>query len=52
VKLKLFLIIPGLAFALALPLLITSPYYVHLLTTIAIYSILVLGLDIVFGYTG
>ena len=51
-KLKLFLIIPGLAFALALPLLITSPYYVHLLTTIAIYSILVLGLDIVFGYTG
>jgi branched-chain amino acid transport system permease protein len=52
VKLKLLLIIPALAFALALPLLITSPYYVHLLTTIAIYSILVLGLDIVFGYTG
>ncbi|MFI4890702.1 MAG: ATP-binding cassette domain-containing protein [Steroidobacterales bacterium] len=49
---KLFLILPGLALALALPFLITSPYYVHLLTTIAIYSVLVLGLDIVFGYTG
>ncbi len=49
---KLFLVMPGLALALALPFLITSPYYVHLLTTIAIYSILVLGLDIVFGYTG
>jgi ABC-type branched-subunit amino acid transport system ATPase component/ABC-type branched-subunit amino acid transport system permease subunit len=52
VRSKNFLIAPGLLLALALPFLITSPYYVHLLTTIAIYSILVLGLDIVFGYTG
>jgi ABC-type branched-subunit amino acid transport system permease subunit len=52
VNAKLLVILPGLVLALALPFLITSPYYVHLLTTIAIYSILVLGLDIVFGYTG
>ena len=38
--------------AFALPFFVTSPYYVHLVATIAIYSILVLGLDIVFGYTG
>jgi ABC-type branched-subunit amino acid transport system ATPase component/ABC-type branched-subunit amino acid transport system permease subunit len=42
----------GLAAAFALPFFVTSPYYVHLIATIAIYSILVLGLDIVFGYTG
>ena len=49
---KSLLLVPVLALALAVPLVITSPYYVHLLTTIAIYSILILGLDIVFGYTG
>ncbi len=37
---------------LALPFLITNPYYLHLLVVIAIFSILLLGLDIVFGYTG
>jgi ABC-type branched-subunit amino acid transport system ATPase component/ABC-type branched-subunit amino acid transport system permease subunit len=42
----------GLLAAFALPFFVTSPYYVHLIATIAIYSILVLGLDIVFGYTG
>jgi len=42
----------GLPLVLLVPLLIESPYYVHLLTTIAIYAVLVLGLDIVFGYTG
>ena len=31
---------------------VVGPYYLDLLTTIAIYSILLLGLDIVFGYTG
>jgi ABC-type branched-subunit amino acid transport system ATPase component/ABC-type branched-subunit amino acid transport system permease subunit len=36
----------------ALPFFITSSYYLPLITTIIIYSILVLGLDIVFGYTG
>lgn len=34
------------------PFVITSPYYLHLLVTIAIFSIVTLGLDVVFGYTG
>jgi ABC-type branched-subunit amino acid transport system ATPase component/ABC-type branched-subunit amino acid transport system permease subunit len=34
------------------PFFITSSYYLPLITTIIIYAILVLGLDIVFGYTG
>ena len=38
--------------AVVSPFLVTSPYYLHLLQTIAIFSIVVLGLDIVFGYTG
>ncbi len=37
---------------LVLPFLVTNPYYLHLLVVIAIFSILLLGLDIVFGYTG
>ena len=37
---------------LAFPFIVTNPYYLHLAVTIAIDSILVLGLDIVFGYTG
>jgi branched-chain amino acid transport system permease protein len=37
---------------LALPFLVTNPYYLHLLVVILIFSILLLGLDIVFGYTG
>ena len=37
---------------LLLPFLVTNPYYLHLLVVIAIFSILLLGLDIVFGYTG
>ncbi len=40
------------AAAVVLPFMITSPYYLHLIVTIAIFSILLLGLDIVFGYTG
>ena len=42
----------GLIALAALPFVITSSYYLPLITTIIIYSILVLGLDIVFGYTG
>ncbi|MDE2577293.1 MAG: branched-chain amino acid ABC transporter ATP-binding protein/permease [Hyphomicrobiales bacterium] len=38
--------------AFATPFVVTNPYYLHLLQTIAIYAIVVLGLDIVFGYTG
>ena len=44
--------IAGVAALLALPFFVTSSYYLPLITTIVIYSILVLGLDIVFGYTG
>ena len=48
----------GLLGVVLLPLLIlaifgaSSPYYLHLVIVIGIFSILVLGLDIVFGYTG
>jgi ABC-type branched-subunit amino acid transport system ATPase component/ABC-type branched-subunit amino acid transport system permease subunit len=34
------------------PFVVTSPYYLHLVITVAIFSIVTLGLDIVFGYTG
>jgi len=34
------------------PVLVPNPYYVHLVETILIYSILLFGLDIVVGYTG
>ena len=47
--LKAILVIAAL---LAFPFIVTNPYYLHLAVTIAIYSILVLGLDVVFGYTG
>ena len=47
--LKAALLVAGF---LAFPFIVTNPYYLHLAVTIAIYSILVLGLDIVFGYTG
>jgi ABC-type branched-subunit amino acid transport system ATPase component/ABC-type branched-subunit amino acid transport system permease subunit len=42
----------GVAILAVVPFVITSSYYLPLITTIIIYSILVLGLDIVFGYTG
>jgi ABC-type branched-subunit amino acid transport system ATPase component/ABC-type branched-subunit amino acid transport system permease subunit len=47
-------LISGLSIAalLAFPFVVTNPYYLHLAVVIAIYSILLLGLDIVFGYTG
>ena len=47
--LKAVLLIAAL---LAFPFIVTNPYYLHLAVTIGIYSILALGLDIVFGYTG
>ena len=50
--LKPLLLILGLAALASFPFIVTSPYYLHLLTTIAIFSIVTLGLDIVFGYTG
>ena len=43
------LLVVGLA---VFPHVVTSSYYVHLMVVIAIYAILILGLDIVVGYTG
>ena len=43
----------ALAAVLAMvPLAIDNPYYLHLIETILIYAVLLLGLDIVVGYTG
>jgi len=42
----------GLLALLVFPFVVTSPYYIHLVATIAIFAILALGLDVVFGYTG
>jgi branched-chain amino acid transport system permease protein len=42
----------GVAFLVGLPLAVSNPYYLHLVETILIYSILLFGLDIVVGYTG
>ena len=42
----------GIVALFVIPFAVTSPYYLHLLQTIAIFSIVVLGLDVVFGYTG
>ena len=49
---RAFPYILGLIALAVCPFLVTSPYYLHLLVTIAIFSILTLGLDVVFGYTG
>jgi len=35
-----------------MPVVVSNPYYVHLVVTILIYAILLFGLDIVVGYTG
>ena len=50
--LKYPLILALLAGLALFPFYVTSPYYLHLAVTIAIFSIVALGLDIVFGYTG
>ncbi len=42
----------ALAVVLALPQVITNEYYVHQMVLIAIYAVLLFGLDIVVGYTG
>ncbi|HUW27747.1 MAG TPA: branched-chain amino acid ABC transporter ATP-binding protein/permease [Sulfuriferula sp.] len=48
-KTSLLLALAALA---ALPLIWSNPYYIHLMVIIGIYSILLLGLDIVVGYIG
>jgi branched-chain amino acid transport system permease protein len=42
----------ALIVAALVPLITPNPYYIHLVETIMIYSILLFGLDIVVGYTG
>ena len=49
---KRIAVLAGIAAALVFPFVVTSPYYLHLVVVIAIFSIVTLGLDIVFGYTG
>ena len=50
--LQFLAIVLVLAAMAVFPFYVSSPYYLHLVVTIAIYSIVTLGLDIVFGYTG
>ena len=42
----------GLVLLLAVPLLITSPYYLSLATFIVVYGILCIGLVVLFGFSG
>ena len=43
----------GIAVLFAFPSIVDgNPYYIHLVQTIAIYAVLLFGLDIVVGYTG
>ena len=52
-KLKSLLpILIAIAGLICLPLFIHNPYYIHLVETILIYTILLYGLDIVVGYVG
>lgn len=50
--LHLLLSVLAVACLAAVPLGVTNTYYLHLIETIMIYSILLFGLDIVVGYTG
>jgi len=49
---KMGLALAAAAALVALPQIWPNPYYIHLAALIAIYSVLLLGLDIVVGYTG
>ncbi|HEY8887992.1 MAG TPA: branched-chain amino acid ABC transporter ATP-binding protein/permease [Gallionella sp.] len=49
---KKIAIVLAIAVAALLPTIWPNPYYVHLMVIIGIYSILLLGLDIVVGYVG
>jgi len=51
-KRPLLLAAIGLALLVGFPFIVENPYYIHLAQTIAIYAILLFGLDIVVGYTG
>jgi ABC-type branched-subunit amino acid transport system ATPase component/ABC-type branched-subunit amino acid transport system permease subunit len=49
---KIISAVLALALAALLPTIWPNPYYIHLMVVIAIYAILLLGLDIVVGYVG
>ena len=50
---SILLSVVGIAVLFAFPLLVDgNAYYIHLVQTIAIYAVLLFGLDIVVGYTG
>src|SRR5471032_3069532 len=49
---SLLIALVGCVLLFGFPLVVQNPYYIHLLQTIAIYAILLFGLDIVVGYTG
>ena len=46
------LVVLGIAVLMLFPLVISNPYYIHLIETVLIYTIVLFGLDIVVGYTG
>jgi ABC-type branched-subunit amino acid transport system ATPase component/ABC-type branched-subunit amino acid transport system permease subunit len=49
---KKILVLVALILLASLPLVWSNPYYIHLMVIIGIYTILLLGLDIVVGYVG
>ena len=49
---SLWLAVLALVALVIFPILVPNPYYIHLVETILIYSVLLFGLDIVVGYTG
>jgi branched-chain amino acid transport system permease protein len=49
---KITLLLVAIATLFAFPIIVDNPYYIHLVETILIYTILLFGLDIVVGYTG
>jgi branched-chain amino acid transport system permease protein len=51
-KKSLIPLLIAIAGLFVLPLFIHNPYYIHLVETILIYTILLFGLDIVVGYVG
>src|SRR6195952_1386981 len=51
-KRSLVLTLVAIVALFGFPLVVDNPYYIHLLQTIAIYAVLLFGLDIVVGYTG
>jgi ABC-type branched-subunit amino acid transport system permease subunit len=51
-KKSLIPLLIAIAALFCLPLFVHNPYYIHLVETILIYTILLYGLDIVVGYVG